>query len=271
MNRLDTTFERLRANRELGLFPYMMAGFPDPATCADLLEVLAASGADGIELAVPFSDPLADGATIQHVGSVALDHGASVEMAFELLAKFRERWETPVVLMSYYNPVLAYGPERLAAEGIRAGLDGLIVPDVPLEEMGPLADVCSRAGLHLAAFLAPTSTAERIKATAQLARGFIYCVSLVGVTGARQSLSDELPVFLARVREQCRQPLVVGFGISRPEHVAAMIGTADGVIVASALADLIEATPAEQRLVAVERYVHELKDATRRVGTAAGG
>ena len=271
MNRLDATFDRLRADRELGLFPYLTTGFPDSNACGELLERIAAAGADGIELGVPFSDPLADGATLQRVGSLALEQGASIEMAFELLRAFRRRRSIPVVLMSYYNPLLAYGTERLARDGVEAGLDGLIVPDLPLEEIGPLAGVCDRAGLHLAAFLAPTSTDQRIEATAALARGFIYCVALVGVTGARQALADELPRFLARVRAKCRQPLVVGFGISRPEHVAAMAGRADGVIVASALADLVEATAPAQRAEAVERYVRELKDATRPVRSPVGG
>jgi tryptophan synthase alpha chain len=262
VNRLDAAFARLRAADELGLFPYLMTAFPDVATCAELLERIAEAGADGIELAVPFSDPLADGVTIQGVGSVALEQGASMDMALDLVRDFRARWQTPVVLMSYYNPVLAYGPQALTRKGAEAGLDGLIVPDLPLEEAEALQAACEAHSLHLVCMLAPTSTPARLARTATLAGGFIYCVALLGVTGAREQLSDELPSFLARVREHCPQPLVVGFGISRPEHVRAMRGRADGVIVASSLADLIEATPPDKRAATVLAYVRDLKAAT---------
>lgn len=263
MNRLDETFGRLKAAGELGLFPYLTTGFPDRETCARLLDGLARAGADGIELGVPFSDPLADGVTLQRAGAKALQAGASIGMALDLLRDFRARHQVPVVLMSYFNPLLAFGLERLAREGAAAGLDALIVPDLPLEEAEGLQAICAAQGLHLICMLAPTSTPSRIARVAGLAGGFIYCVALVGVTGARTELSDELPAFLARARAACPQPLVVGFGISRPDHVRAMRGQADGVIVASALADLVERTPANELLPAVERYVGELKAATR--------
>ena len=263
MSRLEATFERLRAAGELGLFPYLTVGFPDPTACGELLAAMVEAGADGFELGVPFSDPLADGATLQRVGNLAIGQGASVEMALDLVRGLRQRSQTPVILMTYYNLLLAYGLERLMLDGTAAGIDGLIVPDLPLEEATPLQRLCRGAGLDLVCMLAPTSTEARLAATAELASGFIYCVALVGVTGARPELSSDLPEFMTRVREHCRQPLVVGFGISRPEHVAAMRGQADGVIVASALADLIERTPASQRTAAVTTYVGELKAASR--------
>lgn len=263
MNRLDRTFARLRAAGELGLLPYLTTGYPDPNACAELLEAMADAGADGLELGVPFSDPLADGATLQRAGSLALEQGASLGMALDLVRAFRARHDTPVVAMSYYNPLLAYGLEALGRAAASAGLDGLIVPDLPIEEAAPLRASCAAHGLHLVSLLAPTSTDARIEQTARLASGFIYCVALVGVTGARGRLSDDLPAFLQRVRAQCRQPLVVGFGISRPEHVRAIAGLADGVIVASALADLIERSPPEERIPTVRRYLRELKAATR--------
>jgi tryptophan synthase alpha chain len=232
---------------------------------------MARGGADGIELGVPFSDPLADGATLQRAGLKALEGGASVAMALELLRDFRTRHQIPVVLMSYYNPLLAYGLERLAREGAEVGLDGLIVPDLPLEEAEQLQAICRSNGLHLVVMLAPTSTPERIARAAGLAGGFIYCVALVGVTGARSELSSDLPDFLARVRATTSQPLVVGFGIPRPEHVRAMRGLADGVIVASALADLVERTPLEDVASAVESYVRDLKAATRADSGAPAG
>lgn len=268
MSRLDQTFARLRARQELGLFPYLTTGFPDRDTCAALLDAVAAAGADGIELGVPFSDPLADGATLQRIGAAALAQGGSIPMALELLRGFRRRWDQPVVLMSYYNPILAYGQERLARDGAAAGLDGVIVPDLPIEEAGDLQSACQGVGLQLIAMVAPTSTDERLTRVATLAGGFIYCVALVGVTGAREQLSDELPRFLQRVRAACPQPLVVGFGISRPEHVLALRGQADGAIVASALADLIESTPPDRRVAAVHDYVKLMKAATRPPATA---
>ena len=271
MNRLDAAFDRLRKSGEIGLFPYLMAGFPDPVRCGELLEAMASAGADGIELAVPFSDPLADGTTIQRVGAVALEQGASIPMALDLLRAFRAKWQTPVALMSYYNPILAHGAERLAREGAEAGLDGLIVPDLPLEEAEPLRACLRAEGLHLVSLIAPTSTDARIAQAAEQASGFLYCVSLVGVTGARRQLSDELPAFLRRVRASCPQPLVVGFGISRPEQVRALHGLADGVIVASALVDLLDSTPSERWVPAVEAYLRELKDAARAPATAPPG
>jgi tryptophan synthase alpha chain len=270
VSRLKATFERLRATGELGVLPYLTTGFPDPETTARLLDSIAAAGADAIELGVPFSDPLADGATLQRVGAVALEQGASIGMALDLLKGFRARWQTPVVLMSYYNPILAYGESALMRDGAAAGLDGLIVPDLPLEEASELQALCAANDLDLVCMLAPTSTPERVSRTAQLAGGFIYCVALVGVTGARTELADELPEFLRRVRQDCRQPLVVGFGISTPAHVQAVRGQADGVIVASALADLIERTPAEQRESSVGTYVADLKAASKTRLTPAG-
>jgi tryptophan synthase alpha chain len=262
MNRLDAAFARLQARGELGLFPYLTTGFPDPAGCAELLEVVAANGADGIELGVPFSDPLADGATLQRAGALALEQGASIDMAFELLRGFRSRWEIPAILMTYFNPILAYGPERFAREGRAAGMDGVIVPDLPLEEAEPLLSACRGEGLHLVLLAAPTSTDDRLARAGQLAGGFLYCVALVGTTGARHQLAPELPEFLRRVRSFCTQPLVVGFGISRPEHVAAMRGKAEGVIVASGLSDLIATTLPEQRTEVVAAYTRALKTAT---------
>jgi tryptophan synthase alpha chain len=263
VNRLDLTFARLKRDDELGLLPYLMTGYPDPAVCAELLDALADAGADGVELGVPFSDPLADGATIQRAGARALDHGASIDMALELLRKFRQSRQTPVLLMSYYNPLLAFGLDRLTRDGAAAGLDGLIVPDVPIDEAEPLVAAGRAHGIHLVPLVAPTSTDARIARTAELAGGFVYCVALLGVTGARSELSDELPAFLRRVRARCPRPLAVGFGISRPEHVRALRGLADAAIIGGALVDLIDATPAPERVAAVSSYIRAMKAATR--------
>ncbi|MCC6173665.1 MAG: tryptophan synthase subunit alpha [Chloroflexi bacterium] len=266
-NRLDTTFARLAAAGEPGLFPYLTAGFPDRATCARLLDVMASNGADGFELGIPFSDPLADGVTLQRASARALEHGVTLADAFDLVRGLRRRHSQPVVVMSYVNPLLAYGLERLCPDAAAAGIDGFIVPDLPFEESGEFQRRCEESGLRYVCMVAPTSDDARLAQVGRRAAGFVYCVALVGVTGARRDLNESLPAFLGRVRHQIRAPLVVGFGISTPAHVAALAGQADGVIVASALADLIERTPPEKVAAAVGSYIAEMKRATR--GTAA--
>ena len=265
MNRFTRTFERLRAEGACGLFPYLTAGYPDVATSHALAEAALAAGADGFEVGVPFSDPLADGATLQRANARALDGGATLETAFDLVGLIRQRApETPVALMSYYNPLRQRGDARLAADLVTAGADGVIVPDLPPEESADLHGALASAGLALIPFLAPTSPAARINAVAALAPAFIYCVALVGVTGARQDISAALGEFLGRVSAATSAPLVVGFGISQPDHVrrAARYGAA-GVIVASALTDLVESStnPVE----AVSAYLREMKQAASAV------
>jgi tryptophan synthase alpha chain len=262
-DRLGATFERLRLAGELGLFPYLMAGFPDRRACAELLDAIAAAGADGLELAVPFSDPLADGVTIQRASARALSQGITVGDALELVRSVRRRHQLPIVLMSYVNPLLAYGVGRLCAEAAAAGLDGVIVPDLPVEESDSFERACREAGLHYIHLVAPTSPSGRLSAVGQRASGFVYCVALVGTTGARATLSPELPTFLAAARAAIRAPLVVGFGISTASHVAALVGRADGAIVASALVDLIERTDPARVVATVAGFVRELKAATR--------
>jgi tryptophan synthase alpha chain len=262
VNRFTQTFERLRSRGECGLFPYVMAGYPDIATSHALAEAALEAGADGFEIAVPFSDPLADGTTMQRVNMRALDGGAGLDTALELVRGIRQRAPgTPIALMSYYNPLRQRGDARIARELAAVEADAVIVPDLPAEEAADLL-VALRGvgddGLGLAPLIAPTSTAPRIRAVAALDPAFIYCVALVGVTGARLDLSDELGDFLRRVQAETSAPLVVGFGISRPEHVrrVAQLGAA-GAIVASALVDLIET--ANDPLVAAREYLREMK------------
>jgi tryptophan synthase alpha chain len=259
MSRFATTFERLRARGECGLFPYVMAGFPDVPTSHALAEAALEAGADGFEIAVPFSDPLADGATMQRVNTRALDGGAGLDTALELVRDIRRRApDTPIALMSYYNPLRQRGDAAVARDLASAQADGVIVPDLPAEEAGELHAALRDHGLGLAPLLAPTSTVARIRAVAALDPVFIYCVALVGVTGARSDLSGSLGEFLGRVRAEIATPLVVGFGISRPEHVrrVAQLG-ASGAIVASALVDLIEKSA--DPIAAAREYVREMK------------
>lgn len=268
-NRLDTTFARLKEEGRIGFFPYLMAGFPDRETSARLLSVVAESGADGVELGIPFSDPLADGVTIQRASTVALEQGASVSLALDIVAGLREHHELPIVMMSYVNPLLAYGLAKLCEDAARLGIDGFIVPDLSIEEAVEFQAQCKAAGLHYIYLVAPTSTDERLRAVGEHAGGFVYCVALVGTTGARSEVSADLGPFLARARAAIKAPLVVGFGISTPAHVAGLVGQADGAIVASALVDAIEKTPPDQIEGVVAALVKELRAATTGAASAA--
>jgi tryptophan synthase alpha chain len=259
VNRFTRSFERLRDEGACGLFPYVMAGFPDMDTSYALAEAALEAGADGFEIAVPFSDPLADGTTMQRVNARALEGGAGLDAALDLIRAIRQRApETPVALMSYYNPLRQRGEERLASELAAAGADCVIVPDVPAEEVGDLQAALKAHALGLGPLIAPTSPAARIRAVAALDPVFIYCVALIGVTGARQDVSASLGDFLSRVRAETSAPLVVGFGISQPAHVrrVAELGAA-GVIVASALIDLLERS--DDPVSATKAYVREMK------------
>jgi tryptophan synthase alpha chain len=260
-DRFTSTFERLRANRACGLFPYLTAGFPDAATSRALAES-ALEVADGFEIGVPFSDPLADGATLQRANARALGGGASLDTALDLADFIRQRApHTPVVLMSYYNPLRQRGERQFAIDLDSVQADGVIVPDLPPEESTTLRGALGERNLALVPMLAPTSPVNRRCAVAALDPVFVYCVALVGVTGARQELSTSLGDFLRRVQLEMRSPLVVGFGISEPRHIreVAALG-ANGVIVASALAELVERSP--EPVVAARAYLRAMKDAT---------
>jgi tryptophan synthase alpha chain len=240
-----------------------MAGYPDVPTSRALAEAALDVGIDGFEIAVPFSDPLADGTTLQRANARALAGGANLDTALGLMRFIRERApDTPLIIMSYYNPLRQRGEERVAAALAEVGADGAIVADMPPEEAGPFQEALATHHLALIPLVAPTSPDERVRAVAALHPAFVYCVALVGVTGARQDLAATLAGFLQRVKTATSAPLVVGFGISRPEHVhrVAELG-ADGAIVASALADLIEQSA--DPVAAARHYLAELKGASR--------
>jgi tryptophan synthase alpha chain len=263
MNRFGTRFAELGHTGDAGLFPYLTAGYPDVETCQALAQAALDAGADGFEIGVPFSDPLADGATLQRANARALASGANLDTAFDLVRFIRARSDqTPVALMSYYNPLLHRGESTVAAQLADAGGDAVIVPDLPIEEDASLREALAPWQLDLVPFLAPTSSTARIGAVAALRPqpAFIYCVALVGVTGARAGVSDTLGAFLGRVRRATSVPLVVGFGIARSEHVrsAHQLG-ASGAIVASALVDLIDT--AREPLDAARAYLTTMKAA----------
>lgn len=261
-SRIAGAFRELAAKGRTGIVPYITVGFPDLATTLELVPALAEAGADVIELGVPFSDPMADGTTIQKASFHALQQGITLRGCLEACASLRERGlETPLVLMGYYNPILSMGLDRFAEEAERSGVDGIIVPDLPPVEAGPLRERCEGRGIDVICLLAPTSTDGRIKAACATATGFIYCVSLAGVTGARDQVSDEGRGLVERVRKHTDLPIAVGFGLSRPEHVEEVGRYADAAVVGSALVDVIDQAPAGQAVAHAARFLAGLREA----------
>ncbi|HEY8489512.1 MAG TPA: tryptophan synthase subunit alpha [Dehalococcoidia bacterium] len=241
MSRLEETFRALREAGRTGLVAYLTAGYPSVEETLRLVPALVEGGADVVELGVPFSDPLADGATIQRANFRALQQGVTPGTCLELVAELRRRGLTaPLLLMGYYNPVVAWGEGAFVEAAARAGADGLILVDLPPEEADGLRAACRAAGLDLVFLLAPTSTDERIARVAAQASGFIYCVSVTGVTGARSQLPPGLAEFVGRVRRRTDLPLAVGFGISTREHVEAVGRLADAAIIGSAIIDVVD-------------------------------
>lgn len=264
-SRIAGAFERARLESRACLIPFITAGYPSLERSAALLDALVEGGADVIEIGVPFSDPLADGATVQATSQAALDRGTTLLDAIDLVRAFRARGhETPVLLMGYTNPFYQYGLARLAADAAEAGIDGFIVPDLPSDESDELQAPLAEHGRDLIFMLAPTSTERRVRDVAARATGFIYCVSLTGVTGARSALSASLPAYIARVRAETDLPLAIGFGISTPAHVAEASRLADGVVVASALINHIDSLPDDQQVAGATAFVRSLADATVR-------
>jgi len=222
------------------LIAYLTVGYPSLETTYEAASILADNGCDIIELGIPFSDPLADGATIQKASYQALQQGITPQTCLEAAQQLRQRVDVPLVFMSYYNPILSYGLEAFCQASAEAGVDGIIIPDLPPEEGVELEANANRHKLDLIYLLTPTSPEERISLVAEKSRGFIYLVSLTGVTGARQTLPPGLEDFVKRVRQKAQQPLCVGFGVSTPEQAKRAGGAADGIIVGSRLIQLIE-------------------------------
>ena len=252
--RIGRAFARARNEGRVALLPYVMTGYPDLETSEALALALAQAGADVIELGIPFSDPLADGVTIQHAGQVALDRGTTLGTSLSLAGRLSTQIDVPVILMGYFNPIFSFGVERFCVHAAAAGVAGLIVPDLPPEEAVPLAIAAERRGIELIYLVSPTSPDTRIRLVAHAAdrtgNGFVYCVSISGVTGARDTLSEQLPDLLARVRAHTKLPLAVGFGISRAEHVTRVGALADGAVVASALLNAVDAARTDERVTA---------------------
>lgn len=260
LTHISETFAVVNGTGRAALMPYFTLGFPDPSTSLDVVQAIAGAGADLIELGIPFSDPLADGPTIQHSTQIALEQGMNVQRCLEMTAELRQRGvHQPLLLMGYYNPILAYGVERFAERAARAGADGFIVPDLPPDEAVKLKDACQVHNLALVFMLAPTTNPQRLAEVTSQTSGFLYLVSLTGVTGERSSLPAELKSFIHQARQAAKTPLAVGFGISTPEQARAVGEMADGVIVGSAL--VRAAAEASQPAQAAEAFVARLRQA----------
>ena len=258
-NRLEDALETLRALGRRALIAYVMAGDPDPDSTERLVKILVAAGADAVELGVPFSDPIADGPVNQRAGLRALAHGMGLTPALGLVRRLRRQTTVPLLFMTYYNLILRHGVSEFCAQASEAGLDGLIIADLPPEEGTELIAAARQVGLATVFMLAPTSTDERIRAVAAASTGFIYCVSRTGVTGIRDELPEGLSDLVRRIKSQTATPVCVGFGMSRPDQVRQVAKIADGVIVGSALVKMIEDAP--QTLEDVGAFVRDLKAA----------
>jgi len=258
-DRLKERFAVIKGEERSGLIVFLTAGFPDLTVTRELVPALVAAGADAVELGVPFSDPIGEGPTIQESTFRALEQGVTLQDCLDLVADLRERVpETPLILMSYYNPIYSYGLVRFANTSQRVGVDGLVVVDLPHAEVVPLADVCAPLGIHIIPLLAPTSTDASIKASVSNAGGFVYCIGLTGVTGAREQLSQRSFDLLRRVRPHTQLPLAVGFGISRRDHVEEVCRQAEAAVVGSALIRVMLESPRDQLIASASALVAEL-------------
>jgi tryptophan synthase alpha chain len=259
---ISSAFASTRKENRAALMPYFTLGYPDADRSTAIVEAIAGAGADLIELGIPYSDPLADGPTIQYSTQMALKAGMNVRGCLEIVSSLRGRGVSqPLLLMGYANPLLAYGSDRFVRDAAQAGADGLIVPDLPPEEAGEVEILCRQSGLALVYLLPPTASSERVKFISARSTGFLYLVSLTGVTGARQTLPAGLESFIRRAREATDLPLAVGFGISTPEQARLVGSVADGVIVGSALIESVRT--AQDPVKAAENFVSSLAEGLR--------
>jgi tryptophan synthase alpha chain len=263
-SRISKRFAELRASGELGMVAYIVAGDPSLHASLKYVLALAEAGADVIELGVPFSDPLADGPTIQRGAERALKAGATLAGVLDLVRHIRESSQVSIVVFSYYNPILQMGLERFASAAASAGADGVLVTDLTPEESEDYRHILAAHHLDTIFLGAPTSTAERLAKIAACSSGFLYLISRTGVTGAKDALPEDLPALIRRARSVTQLPIAVGFGISLPEHVSILGGLADAAVVGSALVSEIEkAQSVDEAVVALSQRVRSLKEAAR--------
>ncbi len=242
MSRIEKKFKEVLGRKGKAFIPYIMAGDPNLERTRELVGILEECGADIIELGGPFSDPLADGPTIQKAAQRALGEGVTLGKVIEFVGSLRRTTQIPIVLMTYYNLIFRYGEERFVREAYTAGVDGIIVPDLPPDEAGSLLSFSKNTGFDVIFLVAPTSTGERIKKVARASRGFIYYVSITGITGSKLSVDASIGSHIEKIRQTSRKPVAVGFGIATPEEASEIAKIADGVIVGSAIVKRVEDT-----------------------------
>ena len=238
--RIGQRWDQLRKQKAKALIPFIMAGDPDVPRSIEVTIALAEAGSDIIELGIPFSEPIADGPVVQRAGERALRKGACLPAILDMVREVRRHSSVPLLLFSYLNPILRCGLERFAAEAVAAGADGALVTDLSVEEAEPFVAAMHRHGLDTVFLSAPTSTDERLRRVAELSTGFVYAITRMGVTGAREQLSDAIAPLVERLRACTELPIAAGFGISRPEHLAVLAPLVDGVVVGSALVRCLE-------------------------------
>lgn len=261
MNRIDVKFRELKRSKKKAFIAFITAGYPSLAATGKLICELERSGVDIIELGVPFSDPLADGTTIQRASERSLKNGTRLLDIICLTKSIRRTCKIPIVLMSYFNPIYAYGLKRFVKDAHNSGVDGVIISDMPPEESGELSGYAAQYDFAMIFLAAPTSTAKRLALIAKASKGFIYYVSLTGVTGARKELPKDIAAGLRRIKTLTRKPLCVGFGISTPKQAEALSKIADGIIVGSAIVKVIEANIGSKNLVSrVGKFVKGFAD-----------
>jgi tryptophan synthase alpha chain len=247
MSVIEERFRKLKARGKKAFIPYIMVGYPSLEVTKDVLILFEECGADVVELGVPFTDPLADGPIIQRASEMALLQGITLKKVIAFVKVVRQSIRVPLVLMTYYNPVFRYGEEAFVKDAKDAGVNGLIIPDLPPEEAGNLIRYARRESLDTIFLLAPTSNTERIKKVAKASRGFIYYVSVTGITGSRLLLDGSLEIFISGIRKFTDKPIAVGFGVSSPEEASSVSKVSDGVIVGSAIVKRLHESPDDLR------------------------
>jgi tryptophan synthase alpha chain len=262
-DRIKEKFAAIRVEGRIGLIAFLTAGFPDSLATLALVPALVAAGADAIELGVPFSDPLAEGPTIQKSSYDALQQHVSLRDCLLMVKELRDQVpDTPLILMGYYNPIYQFGLSQFAMDAKEAGVDGIIVVDLPQNEVGPLATECIPRGIHVIPLLAPTSTDASIQTACTNATGFIYCISVTGVTGAREQVSQQGFDLLNRVRANTSLPLAIGFGISKQDQIKAVGKMADAAVVGSALIRVMLDSPRDQLVSRASQFIAQLTGTT---------
>ncbi len=258
LTRIDKTFRILRSKGKKAFIPYIMAGDPSLEKTKEVVLLFEECGADIVELGVPFSDPLADGPTIQRAAERALKNGVTLRSVIATVKDMRKFTQVPLVLMTYFNPVFKYGTENFIKDAKDAGVDGVIIPDLPPEEAGDFIHLSKKEALNTIFLLAPTSTKDRIKKVSRASSGFIYYVSITGITGTNISLDGSIDMSVAKIRGYTGKPVAVGFGVSTPEEASAVAGISDGVIVGSAIVKRLHESPEE-----LKNYLVGLREAIK--------